>query len=68
MEKLQLQYLEQKEGKDYIEAGKVQDQINALLKSESSRRRQDIITKQRKDMNSLKIAHDEQYLAFTEDE
>lgn len=67
MEQLRLDYLKQEGGNNYIEAGKVQGQIDKLLQSESSRRRKDIIAKQNRDTISLKMAHDEQYVAFNQD-
>jgi len=49
---------------DYIKAGKVQEQIDALLDSEFSRRQQKFISKQKSYFDSLKQAHDEQYITF----
>lgn len=51
---------------NYIEAGKVHEQIKSLLESESARRQQVFISKQNYEMNSLKRAHDEQYIRFKE--
>lgn len=64
LEHLRLQYLE--EPVDYIQAGKVQEQVQNLLESESSRRKETLKTKHRKAMTSLKFAHDKQFIDFRE--
>lgn len=65
LEKLRLQCLV--DSGDYVEAGKIQEHIELLLESESSRRRNILTTKQSNAMNSLKRAHEEQYVSFKEE-
>lgn len=66
LEELRIHYLSEK--RDYIEAGKVQEQIDELIRNETLRRQQLFIEKQNIDMSSLKQAHEEQYLNFKEGE
>lgn len=62
LEQLRLECLA--ESGDYIKAGKIQEQIDVLLESESSRRKNVLITKQSKAIDGLKRAHEEQYISF----
>lgn len=66
LEELRIGYETGGKGGDYIEAGNTQQHIDNLISSETQRRKDLLLSKQKRSMNSLQNAHNEQYMNYKE--
>ncbi len=64
LEDLRISFLMDEKGRDYIQAGTAQEQIDKVMSSESSRRKDALLSKQKRAMTSLQNAHNKQFLSF----
>ena len=65
LEQIRLEHLKDTNSGNYIEAGKAQEQIDNLISSETSRRKNALLLNKRSILTSLQKAHTDQYECYT---
>ncbi len=66
LEQIRLGHLMNEKGGNYIEAGKTQEQIESLLLSEASSRKESLVSQHKRSMSSLAKAHNDQFMSYKE--